>query len=343
MVEPFRKWTALAGAVLLALASGCVRLGESGQPEASVAMRRLHTPEGSLFGAAWLRDGWIYFGRLAGPTDYETWRVRASDGELERVRLPILAGCRLTEYLRADTLPDGRLGLARFCQPPALSERVRIYAGAFDPGTGRYEPLAPLRDVNPSKVTWRAGLRSGYVSHTSGICAGLAPLSRQGARRFPAPVTLDGRTWRLEDHFFVPAGEDCSGRGRADLPVLAPGGKRLYFLASPGSMGVSGFARLDEPWNLYRWSPPTESPEALLRGLYDPLGLAISPDGRSLALGAKRAGRFGLWLVSTSDGSARRLASGEFGDPSFSPDGRHLVALLTKDPDHTGMYVLGLP
>ena len=342
------RWTVLLGtALLLVTVTGCVRLGRSGQPEAPVSMHQLRTPEGGLFGAAWLRDGWIYFGRSPAvrseTSRVETWRVRASGGEPERVWLPGLAGCRVTEYMRADTLPDGRLGLARFCEPPALSERTRIHAGAFDPRTGRYEPLAMLRDVNPSKVTWRPGLRSGYVSHTSGICAGLAPLTRHGARRFPAPVTLDGRTWRLEDHFFLPADEDCSGRGRADLPVLAPDSNRLYFLASPESMGVSGFARLDEPWNLYRWSPPGGSPEALLNGLYDPLGMAISPDGRSLALGAKRGGGFGLWLVSTSDGSANHLASGEFGDPSFSPDGHHLVALLIKDPDHADMYVLDLP
>ena len=61
------------------------------------------------------------------------------------------------------------------------------------------------------------------------------------------------------------------------------------------------------------------------------------------ALGAKRGGGFGLWLVSTSDGSANHLASDEFGDPSFSPDGHHLVALLIKDPDHADMYVLDLP
>jgi hypothetical protein len=334
-------WRALLGALLLVLA-GCIRIG-GGEPEASVAMHRLPTPVGTLFGTAWLRDGWIYFGHSVGLAADETWRVPASGGQPQRLRLPDLSSCRVTEYLRADVLPDGRLGLARFCEATAPSQPTRIDTGAFDPRTGQYEPLAPLRDVNPSKVTWRSDLRSGYVSHTSGICAGLAPLTRQGAQRFPQPVTLDGRTWRLEDHIFLPADEDCRGRGRADLPVLAPGGGQLYFLASPESMGVGGFARLDQPWNLYRWSPPRGAPQILLRDLGDPLGLAIAPDGRSLALGAAHAGRFGLWLVNTADGSADRLASGKLGDLSFSPDGRHLVALLTKDADHAEMYVFDLP
>jgi WD40-like Beta Propeller Repeat len=336
------KRGALLGALLLVLA-GCVRIGGGGQPEASVGRHRLPTPQGSLFGTAWLGNGWIYFGHSVGLAAGEVWRVPAAGGQPQRLRLPQVRGCRVTEYLRADNLPDGRLGLARFCQAMAVGEPTRIDAGALDPRTGRYQPLAPLRDVNPSKVTWRADLRSGYVSHTSGICAGLAPLTRRGAQRFPLPVTLQGRTWRLEDHFFLPADEDCSGRGRADLPVLAPDGRRLYFLASPASMGVGGFARLDQPWDLYRWSPPGESPQALVRGLNDPLGLAIAPDGRSLALGAKRGRRFGLWLVNTADGSVDRLASGEFGDPSFSADGRHLVALLSKGPDHAELYVFDLP
>jgi len=229
------------------------------------------------------------------------------------------------------------------CQATAVGEPTRVDAGAFDPGTGRYQPLAPLRDVNPSKLTWRAGLESGYVSHTSGVCAGLAPLTRRGAQSFPAPVRLDGRSWRLEDHVLLPADEDCSGRGRADLPVLAPDGGRLYFLASPESMGVSGQARLDRPWNLYWWSPPRDSPQPLLGGLGDPFGLAVAPDGRWLALGGTRDGKPGLWLVNTSDGSAKQLASGEFGDPSFSPDGRHLVAVSPTDPDHAAMYLLDLP
>jgi hypothetical protein len=337
------KPRALLGVLLLVLA-GCAPIGD-GQPKASVAMRQVRTPEGVLFGTAWLRDGWIYFGHQAGITDKDdqTWRVLASGGEPQRLGLPDRSGCRITEYLRADSLPDGRLGLARFCEAFAPGDPTRIDSGAFDPHTGRYEPLAPLGDVNPSKVTWRADLRSGYVSHTSGICAGLAPLTRRGAQRFPQPVTLQGRTWRLEDDVVLPADEDCSGRGRADLPVLAPDGSRLYFLGSPESMGVSGFARLDQPWSLYRWSPPGGSPKLLLGGLNDPLGLAISPDGRALALGAKRHGRFGLWLVNTSDGSTNHLASGEFGGPSFSPDGRHLVGLLHRDTDHDELYVFDLP
>ena len=150
MAEPSVRRRALVGALLLVLAAACVR-GGGGQARASVAMHRIRTPEGTLFGTAWLRDGWIYFGRSAGVASFETWRVPAAGGEPERLRLPDVVGCRRTEYLRADSLPDARLGLARFCQATKVGESTRVDAGAFDPGTGRYQALAPLRDVNPRR------------------------------------------------------------------------------------------------------------------------------------------------------------------------------------------------
>jgi hypothetical protein len=70
----------------------------------------------------------------------------------------------------------------------------------------------------------------------------------------PDPVTLDGKTWRLDEDVFANA-TDCSDRGRAVLPVLSPDERQLYFLASPESVGVSGsYAREETPWRLYRWT-----------------------------------------------------------------------------------------
>jgi len=306
-------------------------------------MHRLAAPAGHLFGTAWLPDGRIYFGRATDAGGQpETWRIPASAGGAERLRPPSVPTCRFTEFLHVTALPDGRLGLTRFCHG-ATPDRDAIDTGALDPRTSRYERLAPLGDTNPSAVTWRAGLRTGFVSYSSAICASLAGLTGKGPQRLPGPLTLDGRTWRLDEDVFAPGDTDCTGRGRADLPVLSPDGRLLYFVASPASVGVSGTTRLDVPWNLYRWSQPGGHPKPLLRDLGTPVGLAISPDGRQLAVAGQRDGEYGLWLVDSSTGSARKLAAGKLVDPSFSPDGRRLAAIFRQDGDHAFLQVLDLP
>jgi WD40-like Beta Propeller Repeat len=329
--------------LLVLLAVPACHGGATASPESGVPMRRLAAPAGHLFGTAWLPDGRIYFGHATDAgAQPETWRIPASGGGAEQLALPSVPTCRFTEFLHVTGLPDGRLGLTRVCHGSS-PDRDAIDTGALDPRTGRYEPLAPLGDTNPSAVTWRKDLRAGFVSYSSAICAGLAAITRKGPRRVAAPVTLDGRTWHLDEDVFAPGDTDCTGRGRADLPVLSPDGRLLYFVASPASVGVSGTARLDVPWNLYRWPEPAGRPEPLLRDLGTPVGLAISPDGRQLAVCGQRGGQYGLWLVDSSTGSSRKLADGKLVDPSFSPDGRHLAAIFRQDGDHAFLQVLDLP
>jgi len=316
-------------------------VGGNGSPDGEASTRRLAAPTGTLFNVAWLPDGRIYFGRAvdAGGRP-ETWRIPASGGTAEQLRLADQPGCRLTKYLRVAALPDGQLGLARFCSkdPPLATD-----TGAVDPRSGRYQPLAPLGDLNPSAVVWRKGLRSGFISYTTGTCAGLAPLSRRGPQRLPGPVTVDGRSWRLDEDVFAPGGADCTDRGRADLPVLSPDERLLYFVASPESVGVTGRARTTVPWNLYRWPLTGAQPQELTRGLGQSVGLAISPDGRALVFAGLRDGDFGLWLVDSSTRQVRRLAGGRFVSCTFSPDGRQVAAIADKDVDHSHLDVFDLP
>ncbi|HEU4349310.1 MAG TPA: hypothetical protein VFR35_16160 [Actinoplanes sp.] len=342
------RLSCVLAACLAVIAGSACRASGSGTPapEADVPARPVELPAGSLSGVAWLPGGRLYVTWAPdGGSDSQLWTVPAAGGSASRVRLADQAGCGKTDYQHPAVLPDGRLGLTRLCLDPPGGD-----TGALDPATGRYGPLAPLGPVNPSAVTWRKDLRSGYLSRTSGSCAGIAPLTREGIRRWPEPVTIGGRSWELDGYVAARGTLDCARWGRADLPVLSPDGKWLYFVASPESMGVSGEVRREEtPWRLYRWAlagsapgAPTGEPEELAAGLGKPLDLAVSPDGRALAFAGQRDGSYGLWRVDPASRQVRRLAAGKYLSASFSPDGRQLAAVLQQDGDHGMLQVLDL-
>ena len=56
----------------------------------------------------------------------------------------------------------------------------------------------------------------------------------------------------------------------------------------------------------------------------------FSPDGRQIAFVSDRSGQDNLWVMDASGGEPRRITKGdsrvEFASPSWSPDGKHLVA-----------------
>ena len=329
---------------MLLIASACRTWGSGApEPHADVAMRRLPAPPGSIAEVAWLPEGRLYFDwAVDGGGESELWRMPAAGGAAQRMTFPDQPGCRKTDYLRPATLPDGRLGLIRLCLDPPNGD-----TGAVDPRTSRYLPLAALGPLNPSAVTWRKDLRSGYLSRTSGSCAGIAPLTAAGPQRWPTPAALDGRTWELDGYVRARGPGYCTQWGRADLPVLSPDERWLYFVASPDSMGIGGAVRREETlWRLYRWAQsgdrPTGQPEELASGLGKPLDLEISPDGRTLAFAGQREGSYGLWRVDTTSRAVSRIASGKYASVSFSPDTRQLAAVFQQDGDHCFLEMLNL-
>jgi WD40-like Beta Propeller Repeat len=332
--------------VLMLLVSACRTAGSNlSESDPDVPVRRLAGPSGSLAAVAWLPDGRLYLDRAAdGGSETEIWSVPARGGAAQRLRLPAQPGCWRTDYLHSAALPDGRLGLTRLCwKDPPIGD-----TGAVDPHTRRYVPLAELGPLNPSAVTWQKDLRSGFLSRTSGSCAGIAELTAAGPRRWTAPAALDGRTWELDGYVFARGTLDCTRWGRADLPVLSPDGTSLYFLASPESFRISGGVRREEtPWRLYRWAlsgtRPTGQPEELTADLGKPLDLVISSDGLALAFAGQRDGSYGLWWVDPRSRQVRRLSGGKYVSASFSPDGRHLAAIFQRDGDHGVLEVLDMP
>lgn len=324
-------WLTVAtiGAVLLA---GCTGgRGAGGRPPAPLPGVALPGPEGGLKQPVWLADGWVYFVRLTPDfsPELEVWRTKAA-GPAERVNLPGEPGCRLTRWNALHRLPDGRLGLVRRC---LLEEAGKDWHDvvAFTPATGKLETMAELDDTVVSNLTWAPDLRSGFISHTTGICAAIAPLTSKGAARFPSPVEIDGKSWRLDNGVFKSATESCAGDGRADRPVLLPDGKTLILAASPASQGSEGQTRIDKPWNIYRWVPGEGNPRRLAEGFGDPLGLEITPNGKWAILASSNGGKQGVWGIDVQTGRSHMLAEGNPKGVSVSPDGKQ--AVVSFEPD----------
>jgi WD40 repeat protein len=327
-----------SGVVLLCLLAACGATPRDPPPPGE----RQRAPHGFLTGTAWLPDGRIYFARSKDLlATLELWRL-APGRRAERVPTPQLRGCRRTEYRLATALPDGRLALERDCTArDAYSSRVDVVA--LDPRTRRMEMLLALGRRNPSAISWRRDGRSGYVAYSGGFCSGIAPFTRAGLGRFRRPVTVDGHTWQLDRIFRQSPGSDCTSEGRADQVVLSGDGRTVVFLASPESQGSGGIARLDHPWNLYVWAPSHESPRRVVEGFDDHRGLALSPDGRTVAVSGRRDDDEGLWLIHLRSGRMETLGQGELSGPSFSPDGDRLAVIRARSLEDRELRVVSVP
>ena len=309
---------AVAALVVLVPATGC----RPGRPAPLAGTPLSGLRDGNQFVPAWLPDGWIYFGFQ--PADVsqrvQIWRTRPG-GSPERVALPDLAGCRLTDYRLPSRLPDGRLGLSRECltDDPA---RDHIDLVAVDPVTKAVQILANLGLTNPSDAAWAPGLTTGFVAHADSSCASIAPLAHGAAGTFPGPVVIAGKARALDFAFRAPPSRTCApDQIRADLVRLTPDGRTLVFLASLTS-------RSDSPWSLYRWRLDGGQPEEISAGFGDPLGIDLAPDGKSVVVGAPVDGADGLWRVDLATRARTRVAGGRLLEPAISPGGDRVVAVV---------------
>jgi hypothetical protein len=339
----------MGGAVMAIFAlAACGGTAGSSRAPTNLPGTLVDAPQGALSSPVWLADGWTYVvldDPKSGP-DNEVWRTKTG-GKAERVTLPDESGCRRTTVRNLQALPDGRLGLGRWC---SMEDPKQDYFDlvAYDPATARMEPLAVLGGTPASDVAWAPGLREGYVSHGTGICAGIARLSRDGAGRMAEPVTFDGHTWVVDFTWFRQAGAVCTDDGRVERPVLRKDGKSLLLFASPTSQGKEGDSRMDQPWNLYQWTPGVGQPAPVAKGFGDPLGAWLAPDDRSLIVATRRESQYGVWRIDAESGSVTQLALGRSVGVTVSPDGKQLAAVFQPrqgrdyDLDHTELRVLNI-
>jgi hypothetical protein len=324
----------LVGVVVSAVVlAGCGVLSDEplpGQP--------MDAPPGWLHSPVWHSDGWVYVlrpdraGHVARTPTTELWRVHPEGGsELLDVSGP--PECQVTRYDSLHGLPDGRLGLMRHCSPP-LETDVEGWRDlvAYDPVDGSMEELVRLPRGAFSRVTWLDDMSGGFVDRFSSTCPGLAPFDREGLGRFDGPLTVDGRTWRLDESVHVTVGRDCTGDGMAKEPKVLPGGE-LVFAAAPGAQGRSGRARERVRWGLYVWSPDGgQEPRRVVSG-FTRLGAinGVLADG-SVLVNATWRGRDGVFRVELDSGAVRMVQRGGISGFALSPDGTR-AAVVFRDPE----------
>ena len=325
------SWLILAAAGVLL---GCNMLDRPSE----VPVRRAPAPRGDYRSLAWLPNGWLIVryersDREVGRSTRRLWRLHIDGSGLTLLPLDADPSCRQTWYFGPTALPDGRLGFEKICRGlkdetgRLLTEDSR-YLMAYEVGTGTVERLVAQQLTFPrGQYTWNPAMTRGLVGAGGTLCASLAWLTPTRIEYPAFVIEENGRSWSLEDYF---GDEDtCTRDGRARSPAWSLDGATIAFFASPQSMGVEGFARLDQPWHLYLMDPEEQQPRKVLADIKHPGGLAWSPDSQWLAFtGQGPWWRDGLWLFHPHTMTLHRVAAGErLHTVAWSPDGQQLIVI----------------
>ena len=183
-----------------------------------------------------------------------------------------------------------------------------------------------LQPVRLSPVPWRAIAVLALLSLA--LVAGIALTAGNNRPAVPAPFGLAGNGLvayaSAGDIFTV---DPVTGARRAvvsgmDLdgdPRWSPDGRRLAFLRSEGSDGVTRLVIVDANGG---------NPITSIGGIDDPDpdSIAWAPDGSSVAVAGNAGGRR-IFLVDSADGSLTKIGAGYTGLEFFwrPPDGRQLL------------------
>jgi hypothetical protein len=238
-------------------------------------------------------------------------------------------------------LPDLRLGFSILCHRDGGIEWPLM---AMD-RTGAQPTILGSVDRQPMQFTYDDDLERGYVAFSSSVCAGILRFSRMGQEIADIWVGDGESRFRIDANLLESQG-DCPAEGRADLPALSPDGGTLAFFASPDSIGHTGTARLDIPWNLFKITSASGDAELVARDLLSPAALVWSPTGDRLLFndGSSRESQ-GLWIVDLATGETTQIAREFLSKPAWSPDGRQVIGLrrIGEQPDTHEIVSIQLP
>jgi hypothetical protein len=188
--------------------------------------------------------------------------------------------------------------------------------------------LMDLPDSLPytQAVVWDSGsLRSGWLIYADvNDCAAIARIVNGTPGPFGPYAPTTGLDWPIDYDALHPESPDCSHRGEAGF-TAADHSRDLIFLASSNAIGKSGTDRDDVGWKLFSMTPQ-RAVSQFPAEFVDPAGLAASPTADQIAISAKHDGVAGLWVVDTTTKAIKLIRKGDYGPPTYRPDGKDVIA-----------------
>lgn len=218
-------------------------------------------------------------------------------------------------------LSDGMAGAMVDCDDRHYFATVDLSAR---PPTGHVVSHLPTYGFT---VAWDPTAHRGWAGHDDDRCGAIGTLTAKGLGSFrPA-----GIGWPLDKDLHRSEDDTCSGDGLASQPVLAPGGRVLYFIAAPGEARTMTGSLPD--LTLYAYDVGSGSVTAVATGLRQVSGFDVAGDGSTVVIAAKRGRTSGLWLINSNTHAVRLVVKGIYLNPRFASADQVLADKLDVDHD----------
>jgi imidazolonepropionase-like amidohydrolase/Tol biopolymer transport system component len=252
--------------------------------------------------------------RPTGEQGGRIWMVAASDGQARPITDESVHALFPTFSI------DGRR-LAYFAADSAGKMQIWVQEIA----NGKVAAQSPIRvtnhaDVTPTRIRWAAPDGNALLYSADGRLW-QANVSGGAPKEIPftAQLSIKQRRRKLPQAQLPEPGQQTAARGFTGM-ALAPDGRSI------GMLALGKF-----------WIIPVDGgrPRAVADVPLEASSLAWSPDGNEVAWSAGVAEQEDLFATNVATGATRRVTAlaGREGNPTYSPDGRHLAFVHTKGDD----------